>query len=1430
MRYFLSHTNVAGDSVVSGYDQWLELDNFDYGVSNSVTGSAGVPMAAGKPEFSLVSFNLANETALADFIGLAFHGGQTGDKATIHAVNFDGTTATEVFDLSIDYAIVSNVQDSAAGGFTASLGFGAITVKTWDPLDPAITSQFDWDLEANKAGGEVGDAGKTGNTATIAPTRYFMAVSGLNGGSTDPGHLGWFELSDFDFGLMRETTLVASAIGKSLEASLPGFGPVHVELDRDVALTRLLAQFGSGKPLGAVRIEGVVGDGASQKAVYDLTLNTVNVVQLDDIAGGGFTLDFDYRLGELKTLDALTGKSIDVAQWNVDTFKFLTDATFAAPVVGSGTGSNTPSATAVDYFLAFSDDIGKTQGDSLDSAAKGWIRISDFNFDISRGEITPGVYTTPDHPGLTIRADTETSLAQVMTLLTSGKATSGASIKGFDSNHKLVYDLALESVNVMGVNDSADPGFSFDLDYKAVEITTKGYDPTLKLVANPVFKWDFSTDTIGDGTSFTVKASAVGVEDIAVPTRYFMMVDGLYGGSTAAGFAGWFDIDSFGQGGERNGNLLNFGDLDVTVSTDAALTTLMGWQAAGKHIDGVRIVGVVGDGSFSRVFELDASDLLISGTHSDSDRGYEIIFDYGAIRQQTFNSVTHGLTSLFQWDDLANLGQYSDKGITAPTKGAIAASADSFYIAFEGLAGDAVVVGHNNWIQVDNFEFDIVGLISGRTTDPLSGDVANAFSGIHLHLDSDVALADLLELAASGASLKGATLHGLNSALGGKLVYDLDLTNLVVTDVQESNGPGLDVTLDFGKIGLTTNKYDPITGLSAGTEKFGWDLVANKAATVDTINFAPGPKAAVFQASDHFLLIDGLNGGTADTAHGGWFDIAGYSFGLANNGRVSEGLAPALREFGSLTVEFASDAALTKMLKMAAIGGEIKGLVLEGVGGLPARSVFDLGFGDVLISEVHDIIDGGFTVNFEYGVFDSRVLNTSGGLVSGKTTTGAGWDLIADTAFKGQIVAAPVGTSASEYLVGSLYDNVISGGARNDRIYGLGGNDTLEGGTGNDFLDGGTGFDLATYLNATGSLKIDLGNSTIGQSVGGGQGIDLLKNIEGLIGSSFADVLIGNSGNNSLDGGGGDDDMRGLGGSDSYYVDSFFDIVFENPGEGSADTIFAMSSFDSTAAGEIENFVAAYTDTSGITLIGNGLANNITGAAGDDTLYGMDGDDVIDGRGGFDYMDGGNGNDTYYVDDLNDQVIEAGGGGTQDRIITSASYIIASDDDVEFLEATSMGGDIILVGNDITNALTGRNDGNDVLDGRADVDTISGLGGNDRLIGGQGIDSLTGGTGADTFVLQKLAADRDSILDFDGTTDKIELSAASFAIASTPLTNVQFIANTTGLSASVNTRFVYNTATGELHYDSNGSNAGGDSIIATFSNLVALDTGDFVVV
>lgn len=273
------------------------------------------------------------------------------------------------------------------------------------------------------------------------------------------------------------------------------------------------------------------------------------------------------------------------------------------------------------------------------------------------------------------------------------------------------------------------------------------------------------------------------------------------------------------------------------------------------------------------------------------------------------------------------------------------------------------------------------------------------------------------------------------------------------------------------------------------------------------------------------------------------------------------------------------------------------------------------------------------------------------------------------------------------------------------------------------------------------------------------------------------------------------------------------------------------------------------------TLNGSAAVDLLMGGAGSDTLAGNGGNDVLiggldadtlNGGAGADTMNGGPGNDRYYVDNAGDSVIEAFASGT-DTVNASVTFALAAD--VEKLTLTGSAaingtGNSLsntIVGNAAANTLSGLagadslngGGGADRLKGGADNDTLNGAAGADTLYGGAGKDTLTGGTGADKFMFDaalSASTNVDRITDFSVVDDTIGLDISYFAKLSAlgTLSASAFYAGTSAHDA--NDRIVYDSATGKLYYDADGTGAGAQVLFAQVQTGLALTNSDFLVV
>ncbi|MEZ5900329.1 MAG: calcium-binding protein [Hyphomicrobiaceae bacterium] len=150
--------------------------------------------------------------------------------------------------------------------------------------------------------------------------------------------------------------------------------------------------------------------------------------------------------------------------------------------------------------------------------------------------------------------------------------------------------------------------------------------------------------------------------------------------------------------------------------------------------------------------------------------------------------------------------------------------------------------------------------------------------------------------------------------------------------------------------------------------------------------------------------------------------------------------------------------------------------------------------------------------------------------------------------------------------------------------------------------------------------------------------------------------------------------------------------------------------------------------------------------------------------------------------------------------------------------------------------LFGHNGVNDVMVGNGGADTLFGLSGNDILNGGGGNDVLNGGAGWDTFVFSaalNASTNRDTIQSYSTAQDSIKLENAVFtALGSTtgPLSANMFYASASGRAHDADDRILYNTSTGVLSYDRDGSGAAAAVAFAVLSNKPAMAASEFLII
>ena len=417
-----------------------------------------------------------------------------------------------------------------------------------------------------------------------------------------------------------------------------------------------------------------------------------------------------------------------------------------------------------------------------------------------------------------------------------------------------------------------------------------------------------------------------------------------------------------------------------------------------------------------------------------------------------------------------------------------------------------------------------------------------------------------------------------------------------------------------------------------------------------------------------------------------------------------------------------------------------------------------------------------------------------------------------------------------------------SGNALPNVLIGNAGDNQLEGGAGNDTLDGGDGNDTASYAAATAGVSVTLGDANAGLEVP--ESLSLNYRFDdgaggfanpGLANSSVPTsvTFVGDPANpaawiaksGTLSSLKGNASTRAIAIGTGWATGNGFQFTL-HVADGKSLDVTSLSFFEQGSGSNLGLGPSQWTirindvlRASGNSTPGfGGLFHSTENAGGD--IFSLRSNERMTGDVVVLIEASGAANDTtasWRIDDFSLQ-------GTVSPITAGA------------IGAVSGGAGIDTLVN-IENVLGSAFD--DTLTGNAGANRIEGGNGNDHLSGLLGVDTLVGGAGNDDFLFKVApgASDADVITDFEGLRagggDRLLLDRSVFTgLASIgALDAAAFESTTDGIATTADSRLLYDTTTGALYYDADGSGpAFTAQLVVTLTGAPALDHTDFFVV
>lgn len=883
---------------------------------------------------------------------------------------------------------------------------------------------------------------------------YYLRIDGVLGDSLDKDHKGWFAIDS----LALDALLDGS--GRFGDLSSVQFGTASMQL-----LTALQPALQNGTLLDAVTLEMVSTDG-----------QRLQQIRLDDVSVGGLSSAWQNgdpgRLGV--TLDARTISVIDYglnAQGQaVRDAEFGWDAALLRPVdadtvdLASGGTQLLSGGAGTQYFVRF-DGV---SGNATHKAFSGWFELTGFD-----GPIPGGPGAQPDGAPLDLQLALGVGLAPILTRLAGGQELAAVQIHGINSLGTLVHEIRLNDVFITGMDGlgASGPEQRLQLDYGQVGQRFTGVDGK-GLPLTPVsFGWDRETERAVNFAELqeavaTASPSAMG----GLGSQYFVRFNDLGGDSVDAKHKGWFDLPDFDLSAVvptllskgnlvANGKGMDFSPLTLDLDLGPALATLLARAGDTGQIGNLEIEGIqlLSGGGTLTPFTLRLGGVsLIQADVGGPGAPESLVLDFqqiGLIQRGYSAAGTLNTTNSFGWDFAQNKS-IDATAVGTPTQGTAAPGdtgrLNTYYLRIDGIGGPSVDADHKGWFELSDLDLRFERTPGGGPMDP---------GELQLVFDAGTALPLLLSQLTSGKSVAAVEIEGVtNGASGPVTLQQIRLQDVLFSSVGEGSGNQERFSLAYEAISLDEDWLDGRGQVVQGTV-YSYDLVNEKAGSTAL----PAASSGVQQyghpeTMDHYLFIDGIDGGVRSKGLEGAFQLGDFALDLQSLVSLGAGGATSGKPaFSTLSLNLDLSQGLAPLLAQQFGGGAPLGAArVLGVAhtSTASQTLYELRLNQVTVQHLNERSDL-FGDGLDLG-FDSLGLSTWGLDASGKRTaaTTFGWDTVKNTELPFAALSQPAAP-----VLGAL----AGGGSRFFlKIDGVYGNVTEKGHLGWFELDG---FSLPTDLS-----------------------------------------------------------------------------------------------------------------------------------------------------------------------------------------------------------------------------------------------------------------------------------------------------------------------------------------------------------------------------